>query len=228
MFWFLVLLPLLFPHPVFAVDWTYPISDYFARQTQKGFAQYIDNQWYLGKEALFPNQFTGYHTGIDLEIFPAEANQPVPVSAVTSGQVSFAGPVSGYGGVILFRPDNEAVTYLYGHVKLTGVRAGESYSAGQTLTYLGDAFSSQTGGERKHLHFAIYRGTGNYFRGYESTLPAVNSRFLDPNQYLQARIKVSPSPTILPDQPSTLSPQAENPEKIGFWTRFLNWLKSLF
>jgi len=217
------LLLLFFPYSVYASGWSYPLDRYPDRASKKEFAQYFDTGWYRGKEAEFPLKFTGYHTGIDLEIFPQEQNLPVPVYAVTSGKIAFAGNVSGYGGVILFRPESDPVTFLYGHVKLSGVKTGEDYSPGQVLSYLGDAFSSQTGGERKHLHFAIYRGTNNYFRGYEESLSGLQEKFYNPNSFLTVDLP-SPTPQLIAPR-ENISP---SPPPITIWTRLMIIIRFIF
>lgn len=72
-------------------NWYFPISDYAKRDSYKIFGQYFDKSSYIGKEALFPTQYTGYHTAKDWEILPGEENKDVPVYAVTDGKISFLG-----------------------------------------------------------------------------------------------------------------------------------------
>ncbi len=60
---------LLLPINIYAA-WYYPMDHYDQRQTVKRFGQHIDDNFYTGKEALFPyNRFYGYHAAVDLEIF---------------------------------------------------------------------------------------------------------------------------------------------------------------
>jgi len=176
-------------HFTYAADWYFPIQNYENRSQDKTFNQYIDKGFYVGRESLFPTQYTGYHMADDLEINPGEENQNVPVYAVTDAKVSFVGPVTGYGGVILLNIANDSHTALYGHVKVKNLsfKAGDSVKAGQLLAYLGNGFSSETGGERKHLHFGIYNGKDPYFHGYESNETTVQSKWIDPWAYLKEK-----------------------------------------
>jgi len=180
---------LLLPTYSFAQDqaWNYPIQGFETRNHYKTFDQYWSKASYQGREQLFPTQYVGYHTAIDLEINPGEENQDVPVYAVTDGKITFAGPVTGYGGVILLDMANDSHTALYGHIRLSSlkVKTGDSVKAGQELAVLGKTFSAETGGERKHLHFGIYNGKGIYYRGYESSEAAVKSKWIDPSAYLK-------------------------------------------
>ena len=169
--------------------WYYPIQGFESRNQYKTFDQYWSKSDYKGKEALFPTQYTGYHVADDLEINKGEENQNVPVYAVSDGKITFAGPVGGYGGVILLNIANDSHTALYGHIKLSSlkVKAGDSVKAGQELAYLGNAFSSETGGERKHLHFGIYNGKDIYYHGYEASVATVRSKWIDPSAYLKQK-----------------------------------------
>lgn len=181
----------LLPYFAFAQDqnWYYPIRDFETRNQNKTFDQYWSKDMYRGREQLFPNQYVGYHAADDLEINPGEENREVPVYAVTDGQITFAGPVGGYGGVILLNMANDPHTALYGHISLNSlkVKTGDSVKAGQELAVLGKAFSGETGGERKHLHFGIYNGKGVYYRGYEPGESALRSKWIDPAAYLKEK-----------------------------------------
>lgn len=203
LYYLLLALLSIFPLSASAVDqnWYFPIQGFETRQQYKTFDQHWDKNAYKGKEALFPTQFTGYHVADDLEINKGEENQNVPVYAVSDGKITFAGPVGGYGGSILLSIANDSHTALYGHIKLSSlkVKAGDSVKAGQELAYLGNAFSSETGGERKHLHFGIYNGKGIYYRGYESSEATVRNKWVDPMAYLKQKGAVDVS------QPASVS-----------------------
>jgi murein DD-endopeptidase MepM/ murein hydrolase activator NlpD len=84
---------------------------------------------------------------------------------------------------------NDSHTAIYGHLKLSSASPKEtdSVKTGDFLANLGNAFSSETGGERKHLHFGIYNGKGEYFKGYESSNQAIQSRWVDPGSYLKEK-----------------------------------------
>ena len=62
------------------------------------------------------------------------------------------------------------VTVVYGHFRLTSVSAniGDTLTAGKQFAVLGTGHSSETAGERKHLHLGIHRGTMIDIRGYVS------------------------------------------------------------
>ena len=60
------------------------------------------------------------------------------------------------------------MTVLYGHLKLSSVivESGTELQRGQAIGSLGSAYSTETSGERKHLHLGIHKGTGIDIRGY--------------------------------------------------------------
>lgn len=183
------------PSSASAQDWYYPMEQYQKRITLKDFGVLIDDQFYQGKESLFPfNRFYGYHAGVDLETLPGESEQKVPIYAVKKGRITYIGSLEGYGGVILQSLEGENLTALYGHVKITNLpyKVGDEILSGKVVTYFGDEFSSETSRERKHLHFAIYKGTDLYFRGHESSLEQLKSRWVNPSYYLKNNEAVNP------------------------------------
>lgn len=220
----LISLSLFLNTPVLAENqqWYYPIQGFESRQQYKTFNQYIDKNFYRGREALFPTKYTGYHVADDLEINKGEENEDVPVYAVADGKITLAGPVSGYGGVILLSIDNDLHTALYGHVKLGSlkVKAGDTVRAGQELGYLGNAFSSETGGERKHLHFGVYNGKGIYYRGYEQSETIVKSKWIDPAAYLKEKGAIEPDQTTEQPIAPSISNTTENTHPRTFSTIF--------
>ncbi len=195
---------LLFPPTTMQAEWYFPMDKYYARQSLKGFGDFIDDNFYKGKEELFPyNRFYGYHAAVDLEVFPDEINKKVPVYAVASGTITFIGMLPGYGGVILLKPDKEHSSVLYGHVKIKGLsfKVGDHISVADgpvILTYLGDQFSSETSRERKHLHFGIHKGTDLYFWGHERSPARVKEKWYNPNTYLKQKKATSPKPAVTP------------------------------
>jgi murein DD-endopeptidase MepM/ murein hydrolase activator NlpD len=212
--------------------WYYPMDKYYERQTVKGFGEYIDNSFYKGKEVLFPyNRFYGYHTAVDLEVFPDEIDTKVPVYAASSGTITYIGTLSGYGGVILEKIDNENNTILYGHVKTENLsfKVGDHINTENNpviLTYLGNQFSAETSKERKHLHLGIYKGTDLYFKGHESSLAQLEKRWLNPNTFLKEKEAIDPvvKPTST-TAPTNIVNNSEN--KRSFFSLTLNWLKEL-
>jgi len=137
----------------------FPVSDYSARRTYKGFAEYVDD-----------GRFLGYHVGEDIEFVDAK-DREVPVVSIADGTIVFSGFVSGYGGLIkvLHEVNGEQMTALYGHIDLgsSPVRTGDRVLAGQFLANLGDHESEETDGRRKHLHFGLYLGNDDRLQGYE-------------------------------------------------------------
>lgn len=117
-----------------------------------------------------PERFSGYHTGIDYEIFENEQNIDVEVFAICNGKLLRKEKVSGYGGVLIQGCEimGQPVTVLYGHIQLSSIeqQVGDYIVEGDFLALLGEAFSKDTDGERKHLHLGIHKGATIDIRGY--------------------------------------------------------------
>ncbi|QQR55293.1 M23 family metallopeptidase [Candidatus Peregrinibacteria bacterium] len=107
-----------------------------------------------------PERFKGYHTGVDVEA--GDLSEDVPVFSIADGEVFAASEVEGYGGVLVLRYSlqGETLLALYGHVDRSSltVSVGDEVKTGQILGFLGEAYSEETDGERKHLHFALIPG----------------------------------------------------------------------
>lgn len=211
--------------------WYYPIAGYTSRESYKNFGQLIGPQFYAGKTDLFPNKFLGYHAGRDIEIRPDEKDKLIEVRAVGDGKISYMGQVSGYGGLILEQLDGTGDTALYGHLRLetSGIKSGSRVSGGEVMAYLGTAFSKETGGERKHLHFGIYKGSDLYFKGYEQTEKQLTEKWIDPTAFLEQRGAVewgiSPTPTTEPATTAAI-PKINWIDQLiqsirQWWTRFI-------
>jgi murein DD-endopeptidase MepM/ murein hydrolase activator NlpD len=161
-----------------------PISGGLGRVTKKAFGLYVSP----GHSPITPEKFTGYHTGIDFETTPQEQNIDVPIFAACAGKLLLKKYASGYGGVAVqaCKLDNADVTIIYGHLRLSGIipSVGDVLSPGQQIAVLGTGYSSETDGERKHLHFSIHKGTAINILGYVQK-PADLSGWLDPEQYLK-------------------------------------------
>lgn len=179
---------------VFALSWSYPLYNTLQRENYKTFGQYINSEFYKNKDNLFPAKYYGYHAGTDFEISPQELDKKIPVFAIYSGTITFIGNVQGYGGLILEELDNKNLTALYGHlnIKNTELKVGDKVKTGKQISYLGKAFSDETGGERKHLHFAIYKGDGQYFKGYEENKNDLNQKWIDPVEFLKSKKAIDP------------------------------------
>lgn len=143
-----------------------PIERARERVTKKPFGIKISPQ----DSPVQPERFNGYHTGTDFEIFPGEENQAVSVFAICTGQLVVKQRANGYGGVIAQQCvlNNQDVLVVYGHVNLTSVlqEHKQTITAGEKIGVLGQGFSSETDGERKHLHLGIHRGKEIILRGY--------------------------------------------------------------
>jgi murein DD-endopeptidase MepM/ murein hydrolase activator NlpD len=141
-----------------------PVKNFLTGQTKKPFGIYITP----ATSPVQPERFTGYHTGVDIE--QVQDDTDVPVYAINAGTVRFVGQVSGYGGVLIYQTsiDNQTVTILYGHIRLSSAtkNVGDTVSKGEKLAVLGSPYSSETDGERKHLHFSIHKGSQIVYLGY--------------------------------------------------------------
>ena len=160
-----------------------PLDRRVERVTKKFFATYITPK----TSPIQPERFTGYHTGLDYETFTSEAKIDVPVVAACTGKVRALQNVSGYGGVLVQQcvVAGQTVTVLYGHIRLSSVKVkvGAELKAGTQFAVLGTGFSSETSGERKHLHFSLHTGAAINWRGYVSSKAALVN-WLDPLAYL--------------------------------------------
>ncbi len=143
-----------------------PLSRAAERVTKKPFGIFITK----ATSPVQPERFSGYHTGTDFEIFPEEADTDVAASAICSGKLLVKRSAGGYGGVAVqsCAYDGQPITVVYGHLRLSSIRVkvGEPIDAGSFLGNLGAGYSSETDGERKHLHLGIHRGDVVDIRGY--------------------------------------------------------------
>ncbi len=155
-----------------------PISRASERVTKKPFGIYITKQ----NSPVQPEKFTGYHSGTDFETFPEEKDTDVAVNAICTGKLSSKRTATGYGGVATqsCAINGQSVTVIYGHVRLSSITAkvGDELKAGQQFAVLGTGFSSETDGERKHLHLGIVKGQSSDIRGYVQQSSGLDS-FLD-------------------------------------------------
>lgn len=85
------------------------------------------------------------HTGLDIA-----TSTGTPISAASSGTVTFAGWKGSYGYLAVITHSNGVQTY-YGHCNKLYVSAGQTVSQGQTIATVGSTGNS-TG---PHLHFEI-------------------------------------------------------------------------
>jgi murein DD-endopeptidase MepM/ murein hydrolase activator NlpD len=160
-----------------------PLQKSGDRVTKKYFGIYIAPK----NSPIQPEKFQGYHTGSDFEIFPEEFNIEVPVRAICSGKIKVKKSATGYGGVIVesCELDNQPVTIIYAHLKLSSVvqKIGDSLKIGDVIGILGANQSVETSGERKHLHLGIHKGTDINILGYVQSKRELSS-WIDPCLYV--------------------------------------------
>lgn len=136
-----------------------------------------------------PERFTGYHTGLDIEILPGEKDTIVPVKTICEGKILFTGIIEGYGGVVIqeCNINNQLASILYGHLKpssITVAQNNETIKSGITMAELGDNRTEETGNTRKHLHLGIHKGNHIEFLGYVTDQQEL-VEFIDPMPLLQ-------------------------------------------
>jgi murein DD-endopeptidase MepM/ murein hydrolase activator NlpD len=167
------------PPPPFSA----PLDRAGERITKKPFGIFITPQ----NSPVKPEMFRGYHTGTDFEIFPEELNADVPVKAICDGKVAQKKYATGYGGVLAesCELDGEPITAVYGHLKLVSIakKTGDDLAKGEEIGILGKAFSTETSGERKHLHLGVHKGTAINILGYVPK-EADLSGWVDPVKYM--------------------------------------------
>jgi len=130
-----------------------------------------------------PERWTGYHSALDIEIYPDEIAKDVPVFAVCEGEVIFTGEVNGYGGVLVqtCTYESEPITVLYGHIDPNRIakRVEDNLKVGDAIGFLGSHKTRDAGYNRKHLHLQMHRGPEIIFRGYVSR-PEELTAYIDP------------------------------------------------
>ena len=160
-----------------------PIDNWESRVTKKPFGIYITP----GDSPVSPERFAGHHTGTDFETFPNEQEKDVAIQAICNGPLLSKKTASGYGGIAVQQCvfQGETVSVVYGHVRLSSVtiNVNETLHAGDTIGALGRGYSSETDGERKHLHLGIHKGEGINILGYVQKSEELNS-WIDVSEYL--------------------------------------------
>ena len=160
-----------------------PVEGALARVTKKPFGIYVSP----GNSPVSPERFQGYHTGVDFETTAAEQDIDVTVSAICAGPLLLKEWASGYGGVAVqsCRLGTQEVTVIYGHLRLSSISVAvrQELKPGQPLGVLGRGYSTETDGERKHLHLGIHQGLAIDIRGYVQN-QADLGQWLDVRNYL--------------------------------------------
>jgi murein DD-endopeptidase MepM/ murein hydrolase activator NlpD len=141
-----------------------PIAEFRLRITKKLFGTKVtpDNS------PVQPEKFSGYHTGVDVE-YTDKPGEEIPVKSVSDGTVVTSRTASGYGGVVAIQHTigDKKIVAVYGHLDPQSmVKNGTSVKAGDKIGILGEGGTSETDGERKHLHLSFAKGTGVNIKGY--------------------------------------------------------------
>jgi len=161
-----------------------PLKDASERVTKKPFGIKITPE----SSPVSPERFSGYHTGTDFEILAGEEDRKISVYAVCNGPLAIKRDLTGYGGVAIQQCSHgeQEVTVVYGHISLNSVKVnpGELMKRGQAFALLGEGFSEETDGERKHLHLGIHKGKNVSFLGYVDTSKALED-WISPMQVIE-------------------------------------------
>jgi len=128
---------------------TYPIAEFGQRITKKPFGIHITSQ----NSPIQPERFVGFHTGVDVEY--QDVVDEVPVMAVCNGEIVLARWVSGYGGVVVIKCQENFV--VYGHLRVGSIVKKTNVTRGEQIAVLGKGGTIETDYERKHLHFGIHK-----------------------------------------------------------------------
>lgn len=135
-----------------------------------------------------PEKFTGYHAWVDFEIFEKEIESDVEVRALCTGPIIYKKWTSGYGGVVVqsCTLDTEAVTVLYGHLRLESIDADleSTVNIWDRLGILGKGYTEETDNERKHLHIGIHKWSDINLLWYVANSGGLID-WIDPLQYIK-------------------------------------------
>lgn len=162
------------------LKYSYPIQDFFSRITKKTFSQFVDPE----NSPVENEKFTGFHTGVDIE-YTDRQNEEIPVYSISDGKVLSATTIDGYGGFLAI--EHEDIISIYGHLSPQSLpKTDDIITKGQKVGFLGEGGTTETNGERKHLHFAIINGKTIDYRGYVETKDELN-KWINPIQFLQTK-----------------------------------------
>lgn len=160
-----------------------PLDRSRERVTKKPFGIFITPQ----NSPVSSENFRGYHTGTDFEIFSEELNSDISVRAICEGKIILKKYATGYGGVLVKNCEinSESVTVIYGHLNLNSIvkSVGDNLEAGEVFGKLGADKSNETSGERKHLHLGIHKGSVINILGYVQSKKELDN-WIDPCLYV--------------------------------------------
>ncbi|MEK7075343.1 MAG: M23 family metallopeptidase [Patescibacteria group bacterium] len=159
-----------------------PLENAKERITKKPFGILISK----ATSPVQPEKFSGYHTGSDFETFADEQNKDIQVRAICEGDLVLKKTATGYGGVVVQACNikEQTVTAIYGHLKLSSVKAEGLLKPGDIIGILGKGYSLETDGERKHLHLGIHKGNSINILGYVQKQEDLKN-WLDPLEFLK-------------------------------------------
>lgn len=166
-------------------SFVFPMDQFEKRISKKPFGLEVSPT----NSPVQPERFSGFHTAVDLEVFRNEIEKPVNVVAACGGEMLSADTVNGYGGLVVQEClyGDQSIAVLYGHMNIANVQVkpGQYLQPGQQIGVLGNHESSQTSGERKHLHFGMYKRSGFDLdiRGYVPTKDQLDS-WINPQDVL--------------------------------------------
>jgi murein DD-endopeptidase MepM/ murein hydrolase activator NlpD len=158
-----------------------PTNSFYERVTKKPFGLRVSPT----NSPVNPEKFNGYHTGADAEY--EDILEDVPVFAISDGTVLEARTVSGYGGVMVFvfTINNQPQIVLYGHLRPSSMLpVGSAVKIKEQVAILGTGYSSETDGERKHLHISIRSDQAISYIGYVPNQEDLQG-WLDPVEFLK-------------------------------------------
>ncbi len=155
------------PTPISSVDEEQrliePVEEFKDRITLKPFGIYITPE----NSPVQPENFSGYHTGADVEF--TDRDDEISVQAIADGSVIVSRTASGYGGLTIIRHeiDGQKIDVIYAHLDPESLpRKGDKVEAGQIIGHLGEGNTTETDFERKHLHLSFHKNNSLDIRGY--------------------------------------------------------------
>ncbi|MEK7103461.1 MAG: peptidoglycan DD-metalloendopeptidase family protein [Patescibacteria group bacterium] len=161
-----------------------PIDYASERMTKKHFGTYVSPD-----HSLVPNEhFKGLHAAVDFEILDdREIASEVEIRTVCQGPLVRKEWAKGYGGVVVQECilNDNPISIIYGHMDIASIVAekGDIMMPGDRLGNLGDGYSHETDGARKHLHLGFYNGVPADIRGYVPTQEEL-VKYLNPCHYI--------------------------------------------
>lgn len=168
----------------------YPIKNFPEGITKKPFGIFITPE----NSPIQPERFSGFHTGADVEIDSADLSRDIPIYSIAAGRVLKSTRAAGYGGVLAIEHwiAGERVVGIYGHLDPASLAPlNREVQAGDRIGILGEANTSKTDFNRKHLHFGLYKGENVELLGYVESKNDLK-QWVDPVDFLRHYTVVRP------------------------------------